>query len=552
MSDTTAAEPRPSTPFPPEGGAPAAAPADPLEGDWSEGMRGPVRALDIPAPRHLGAAEAGPDAEPAAAAAAAAGAAPGTEDSVEAPDAWSVAADDPLHSVPPPPASHHEPAGSTLESALQAASTQHAEVAALLDLPAEEVVELSAAEALDSGPHDEHPVAEGAGQEPVLEAGLDEGVIELPASDALEAREGAPEPAPAAASQGESAGQHAGADAWLQAIAAHASAPVEASPWGDATAVSQSAAQASPPETPPAPADAQAAAAWESPAPSSAAAAGWDAAPAVVPAAHGEGWSAPASADWSAVAAGPDWSAPAVDVPKADDGWGAPPPLAAASAWSQAAPAAPVVDWQAPPPAAEPAARERAPVNPLLMDDPEPLPQEPKEGLFAPLAAGESLAAEPEASIVIDEDPDLPVAVEAPPRAPLAHIEPLAVGSLAVQGEHRVAVHTRGGRTLRGVVRDIDLSTSQFSLLPQGGAASEPIYHADVKAIFFMLAPGEKASPGSGGKVRVTFADGRSIDGSRDGGDGKHGFFLVPADAARTNTRRIYVAREAVTELKEG
>ena len=119
-----------------------------------------------------------------------------------------------------------------------------------------------------------------------------------------------------------------------------------------------------------------------------------------------------------------------------------------------------------------------------------------------------------------------------------------------MRGEHRVAVHTRGGRTLRGTLRDVDLSKSQFPFLPQGGREAESIFHSDVKAIFFMLAPGEKPHAGEGGKVRVTFADGRVIEGTREGADAKHGFFLVPTDAARTNTRRIYVAREA-TDLIE-
>ena len=32
--------------------------------------------------------------------------------------------------------------------------------------------------------------------------------------------------------------------------------------------------------------------------------------------------------------------------------------------------------------------------------------------------------------------------------------------------------------------------------------------------------------------------------------DAKHGFFLVPSDAVRTNTRRIYVAREATSHVE--
>jgi len=37
----------------------------------------------------------------------------------------------------------------------------------------------------------------------------------------------------------------------------------------------------------------------------------------------------------------------------------------------------------------------------------------------------------------------------------------------------------------------------------------------------------------------------------RDGADARHGFFLVPIDAARTNTRRIYIAREATSSIKD-
>jgi hypothetical protein len=162
-------------------------------------------------------------------------------------------------------------------------------------------------------------------------------------------------------------------------------------------------------------------------------------------------------------------------------------------------------------------------------------------------------------AVTIDhEDPDLPEAVDEKAAAPKLHAKPLAAFrppaqiALEVRGEHRVAVHTRGGRTLRGSIRDVDLSKSQFALQPQGGAGPETIYHSDVKAIFFMLAAGEKPKGGEGGKVRVTFADGRVIEGIRDGADAKHGFFLVPLDAARTNTRRIYIAREATSDIKDG
>src|SRR2546421_1920 len=174
------------------------------------------------------------------------------------------------------------------------------------------------------------------------------------------------------------------------------------------------------------------------------------------------------------------------------------------------------------------------------------------------LGAPEVLASPEEVlrPVAIDhDDPDLPEATGEPARTraqPLAAFRPTAMNALEMQGEHRVAVHTRGGRTLRGTMRDIDLSKSQFPLIPQSGGEPEPIYRSDVKAIFFMLAPGEPPQAGDGTKVRVTFSDGRVIEGVRDGVDAKHGFFLVPLDAARTNTRRIYVAREATSDIKDG
>ena len=262
------------------------------------------------------------------------------------------------------------------------------------------------------------------------------------------------------------------------------------------------------------------------------------------------------------MSSGPDWTAAAPVAQAAapvagDEAWGAPPPAATESAWTLPASDATLPEWTAAaaPPAPRPSSMGPSAAQQMLEDDPEPLAQEPKETLFATLAMGESLSEDepaPEENVRVDEDPDLPVAVEEGPRTPLAQIATVAASGLTVQGEHRVAVHTRGGRTLRGSVRDIDLSRSQFELNPQGGADPETIYHSDVKAIFFMLSPGEKPRAASGAKVRVTFADGRSIDGHRDGNEGKHGFFLVPTDAARTNTRRIYVAGDAISELKDG
>jgi len=294
------------------------------------------------------------------------------------------------------------------------------------------------------------------------------------------------------------------------------------------------------------------------------------------------------AADWSSLRTGPDWANAVASAEPAIDAWGAAPPALAQSEWSPApepqapsAAAAVAPEWSAAAeesrPPAGPAPGWNAPavgasaLEQLESEPPEPEPGAAKE-LFGTVPTGGVLAGDDEdpgppqdldspeevlRPLAIDhKDPDLPAVDERarPPNKraqPLAAFKPAGLGALEVSGEHRVAVHTRGGRTLRGTLRDVDLSKSQFPLVPQGGGEPETIYHSDVKAIFFMLAPGEKGQAGDGAKVRVTFADGRSIEGVREGADAKHGFFLVPLDAARTNIRRIYVAREAISDVKE-
>jgi hypothetical protein len=183
----------------------------------------------------------------------------------------------------------------------------------------------------------------------------------------------------------------------------------------------------------------------------------------------------------------------------------------------------------------------------------------PGEAPFAPLAPGETLAGDddtlPDAPfgepvpgdenllVPIDDDP----AAEAP-----RHLSAIVSdGHLVVAGEHRVAVHTRDGRTRRGSVRDVDLAQPDFVLEPLDGGAAQSVGAGEVKAVFFMLPPGEKPAQARGPRVRVTFLDGRSIDGTRVGEEYPAGFFLVPSDAARTNTRRIFIAREAAQSVRE-
>jgi len=316
---------------------------------------------------------------------------------------------------------------------------------------------------------------------------------------------------------------------------------------------------------------------------------------------------APPPADWGALRSGPDWSAaPANAAPAQEQSWDAAPPPAQEPKSTAVPAAAPAEEWTPPAPVATPAwsspagnamadeawsepANEPAPApaakpawnqaavgaSALEQLDSEPPPPEPgaAKELFGSLPEGgllggseegendlcppEELASPEEVlrPVSIDhDDPDLPSPTGEPARTkaqPLAAWKPAVAPGLAVNGEHRVAVHTRGGRTLRGTLRDVDLSKSQFAFVPQGGGEVEAIYRADVKAIFFMLAPGEPPHGGDGAKVKVTFADGRIIEGTRDGADAKHGFFLVPSDAARTNTLKIYVSREAISEIAD-
>jgi len=101
----------------------------------------------------------------------------------------------------------------------------------------------------------------------------------------------------------------------------------------------------------------------------------------------------------------------------------------------------------------------------------------------------------------------------------------------------------------RGVLDAPDLAAAALALAAQPGAPSEDLATDRVKAIFFMLAPGEAAPAAEGKKVRVTFKDGRQVAGfSPDYDESGPGFFMVPGDT-RTNTGRIWVYRAAARAI---
>lgn len=140
-----------------------------------------------------------------------------------------------------------------------------------------------------------------------------------------------------------------------------------------------------------------------------------------------------------------------------------------------------------------------------------------------------------------------PAAVPPPPPAPAREAPPASF----VDGEHRVVLHTVEGQVLRGAIRDADLASQAVPVVqPSGELVDVPTTR--LKALFFMLGPGEAPPVALGTKVRVTFADGRQIGGmSPDYSPGATGFFVIPVDS-RTNTGRIWVYRAAVRQISVG
>jgi hypothetical protein len=118
-----------------------------------------------------------------------------------------------------------------------------------------------------------------------------------------------------------------------------------------------------------------------------------------------------------------------------------------------------------------------------------------------------------------------------------------------VAGAHRVVVHTLDGQVLRGTLTNINLEATQLALETGGPGAPTRLPTATVKAIFFMLAPGEAPPVPHGKRVRVAFRDGRQVAGfSADYQEGGTGFFMIPADT-RTNTGRIWVYQGAIKQV---
>jgi hypothetical protein len=138
-------------------------------------------------------------------------------------------------------------------------------------------------------------------------------------------------------------------------------------------------------------------------------------------------------------------------------------------------------------------------------------------------------------------------AVEAEPEIEPVSLAPSGAGR--VGGAQRAVVHLLDGRVLRGTLTDADLEAPELELDTGSPGAVEQVATAAIKAIFFMLAPGEQPPVAEGKRVRVTFRDGRQVAGFSSGyREELAGFFMVPADT-RTNTARIWVYQAAVKQV---
>jgi len=178
--------------------------------------------------------------------------------------------------------------------------------------------------------------------------------------------------------------------------------------------------------------------------------------------------------------------------------------------------------------------------EPFALAEPTPAPP-------APIAAAAAAPAPPvEAPAPPPEEVAEPAPEEVPAAGPASVVSPTFVS-----GEHRVVVHTVEGQVLRGSLADADLVGAEVPLLQAGGELLH-VPASRAKAVFFMLAPGEKPPAALGTKVRVVFSDGRQVAGmSPDYAPGAPGFFLVPLDS-RTNTGRIWIYRDATRQISVG
>jgi hypothetical protein len=214
-------------------------------------------------------------------------------------------------------------------------------------------------------------------------------------------------------------------------------------------------------------------------------------------------------------------------------------------------------------------------VEPEPEPDPEPLavaewappPPDADPGSFGELERPVEIDIPPEISAAYDLPTTTSAALDFTPLPPSdvevalgqavdpvaeSEIEPVSLapsGAGRVSGAQRAVVHLLDGQVLRGMLTDADLEAPELELDSGNPGALDQVATAAIKAIFFMLAPGEPPPVAGGKRVRVTFRDGRQVAGfSDDYREELVGFFMVPVDT-RTNTARIWVYQAAVKQV---
>ena len=232
-----------------------------------------------------------------------------------------------------------------------------------------------------------------------------------------------------------------------------------------------------------------------------------------------------------------------------------PPPAAASRATARAIPAsgaAPSASPAAPPgvlprtPVPVPLGRIVTPSRPTAPPTLEPARAQ-DEGVLPLL----ELVDEVEPAPAQRPQPPRPVATPTPAGGTGVFGPPMVLNPGFVEGDHRVVIHTLEGQVHRGTVHNLDLQDDALAVQqPDGREVRIPARR--VKAVFFVLAPGEAPPRARGERVQVTFRDGRQVVGhSEDHATGEPGFFVVPSDA-RTNTARVYVYRGGVQSITSG
>lgn len=127
---------------------------------------------------------------------------------------------------------------------------------------------------------------------------------------------------------------------------------------------------------------------------------------------------------------------------------------------------------------------------------------------------------------------------------------------------NKVVVHYKNGKILKGTTADFLPKKSLFHLNVGGIQSGDvrEVFVNDLKAIFFVKDfSGDKQYteikgfgnlPGSGKRVKATFADGESVVGyTHIINFGQPGFFLVPTDP-KGNNERIYTVFSSLTRLE--